>query len=78
MTARKWNSVRRTLEAAGMRIKQNGDVDGVALFDPANKAQARLGLKVARVKAKRVPSSAQLAAIAKATASRLSNALQAA
>jgi hypothetical protein len=64
-SARKWSSVRRKLVSVGMRVKQNGDVDGVLLFDPDNHLQSRLALKAAGILSTRkapVPSPAQIAA----------------
>jgi hypothetical protein len=64
-TSKAWTFTRRKLESAGMTIRQNGDVDGVAVFDPANREQARLALKVTKVKTRRMaspPTPAQLAA----------------
>jgi hypothetical protein len=67
-TPKKWNNARRAAEAIGMVAKQNGDVDGVLLFDPANKPQVKLALKIAGVKNRRIASPAQLAVLAAARA----------
>ena len=78
VSPRAWTYAKRKLTAAGMRIKQDGDVEGVLTFDPANRSQARLALKVAGIKTKRKvapPSPAQLAAQA-VFADRRRNALQ--
>lgn len=64
-TVRKWNFVRRRLEGAGMTIKQDAETDGVAVFDPTNKKQVRLAMKVAGIKAKRQCSLEQLARLAR-------------
>jgi hypothetical protein len=79
-TIRRWTHARKTLEAAGFTIKQNGDQEGCALFDPDNPIQARLALKLAGIKTRRHipnPSPAQLAArqkfLANAEAWRSSN-----
>lgn len=61
-TARRWNSARRKLEAAGFVIWQDGDTEGTALFDPENAAQVKLALKVAVARPKRVLTPEQLAA----------------
>ena len=77
-TPRAWTYAKRRLVAAGLRVKQDGDTDGVLTFDPENRAQARLALKVAGIKTRRKtapPSSAQLAART-AFADRRRNALQ--
>jgi hypothetical protein len=79
-TPRAWTYAKRKLVAVGMRIKQNGDADGVVMFDPANLTQVRIALKVAGIKTKRKaapPSPAQLAARAM-FADRRRNALQSA
>lgn len=52
-SARKWGSVRRKLEAAGFTIRQNGDTEGIGLFNPQDKAQSRLALKLAGVRTRR-------------------------
>ena len=69
-TARKWNRVRQTMEAEGFTIKQNGDTEGGATFDPANSKQARLALKAAGIKTRRTASAAQLAVLEAARAQR--------
>jgi hypothetical protein len=64
-TPRAWTYVKLKLVAEAMRVKQDGDTDGVLTFDPANRIQARLALKVAGIKTRRKaapPSPAQLAA----------------
>jgi hypothetical protein len=53
-SARAWSSAKRTLTAAGFTIRQNGDMDGTALFDHADAQQARLALKIARIRKRRV------------------------
>lgn len=53
-TKRAWKSAKRTLTAAGFTIRQNGDLEGTALFNPANEQQARLALEIARVRKRRV------------------------
>ncbi len=50
---KKWGNARRKLEAAGFAIRQNGDTEGIGLFDPKNSQQAKLALKVAGVKTRR-------------------------
>jgi len=59
-TARKWNTVRSALERAGCKVKQNGDTEGCALFDPSNDEQVSAVIKAARIKKRRIPSPAQL------------------
>jgi hypothetical protein len=41
-TAKKWGDACRMMLAAGMTIRQNGDTEGVATFDPINQDQAKL------------------------------------
>lgn len=57
----KWNNARRAMESAGFTVRQDGDTEGAAIFDPENKTQARLAIKLAKVKTRRVMSPAQLA-----------------
>jgi hypothetical protein len=47
---RKWTEAKKKLHAAGFAVRQNGDTEGYATFDPANDAQARLALRLARVR----------------------------
>jgi hypothetical protein len=78
-TRKRWGNVRRKLETAGFLVRQDADTEGVATFDPANKQQARLALRLIRVKTRRqmvAPSPAQLAVRARfARNSRLSRSL---
>jgi hypothetical protein len=63
-TARKWNHVRRALEAAGMVVKQNTETEGCLTFDLGNGRQCRLALKQVGARIRRQagpPSMAQLA-----------------
>src|SRR5579863_9850041 len=50
---RRWGSAKRKLVAAGFEIRQDGDSEGTALFDPADAAQARLAIRLARIPARR-------------------------
>jgi hypothetical protein len=52
-SARKWSNAKKTLIAGGFAIRQNGDTEGMALFDPEDKAQARLALKIAGARIRR-------------------------
>jgi len=64
-TPKTWTYAKKKLVASGMRVRQDGDMEGVLLFDPTNRAQVRLALKAASIFPKRrtsVPSPAQLAA----------------
>jgi hypothetical protein len=58
-TPRSWSSAKRTLIAGGFTIRQNGDMEGTALFDPDNEQQARLALEIARVRKRRVVTAEQ-------------------
>ncbi len=53
-SARAWSAAKRTLTAGGFTIRQNGDMEGTALFDPDNAHQARLALEIARIRKRRV------------------------
>lgn len=55
----KANNRRKACEIAGMEIKQNGDCEFAAAFDPADGKQAAPAIKVAGCKAKRILSEAQ-------------------
>ena len=59
---RLWSHAKRRLETAGFTIWQDGDEEGSALFDPTNKVQARLALKVVGTKRKRTLTAEQRAA----------------
>ena len=72
---RLWPRARRRLEAVGFVIWQDGDHEGSVLFDPSNRTQARLALKVVGAKRKRSLTPEQRAAktaiLEKARAARL-------
>ena len=65
-TAKKWNYARRAMQAAGFTIRQDAEREGIAVFDPTNKTQVKLALRVARVKTRRQVTPAQLAVLAAA------------
>lgn len=67
---RLWVNAKRKLRAAGITIRQDGDEEGIALFDPLNQEHVRLALKVLGMKPRRVASVAQLEALRKATTAR--------
>jgi hypothetical protein len=52
-SARKWNNARKTLAASGFTIKQNAETEGTALFDPENKAQAKLAMRITGARIRR-------------------------
>src|SRR6267154_3374098 len=60
----KWVNAQKTLIAAGFTIRQNGDADGTALFNPEDKAQARFALKLAGIKTRRQLNPERRAALA--------------
>lgn len=49
-----WNSARRAGELAGMTVEQDGDTEGTLLFARDNREQARLAIKLAACKPRRV------------------------
>jgi hypothetical protein len=51
---RRWGNAKRKLIVAGFEIRQDGHLEGTALFDPANASQARLALELARIRPCRV------------------------
>jgi hypothetical protein len=60
----KWGNACKKLIAAGFTIRQNGDAEGTALFNPEDKAQAKLALKLAGIKTRRQLSPERKAALA--------------
>jgi hypothetical protein len=60
-----WKNISRRLGAAGFEIRQNGDWEGVATFDPANPAQAQLAIKSIGARKKRPASKAQVENLAR-------------
>lgn len=52
-SARKWNNAKKTLVAAGFTLRQNAETEGTALFDPEDKAQAKLALKITGARIRR-------------------------
>jgi hypothetical protein len=62
-SARKWGAARRALEAVGCTLRQHGDTEGCFAFDPANELQVAAVIKAAGLKARRMASPAQLAAL---------------
>ncbi len=67
-TKMRWTLAKRKLIAEGFVLKQDGDTEGTLLFDPDNAAQARIALKIARVKSHRAMSPKQVASLAAARA----------
>ena len=58
---RLWNTIRQKALAAGMVLRQDGDAEGALSFQAANPEQARLAIRLVKVRAKRNASPAQLA-----------------
>jgi hypothetical protein len=58
---RTWGNFKRVGLALMMTVRQSGDSEGCLSFDPANPAQVKLAMKVARVYPKRVMSEEHLA-----------------
>jgi hypothetical protein len=50
---RTWGNFRRRGQSLGMAVLQNGDSEGCLSFDPANKEQAELAIKIAKVPRRR-------------------------
>jgi len=45
-----WNRIKGRCLAAGMKLHQAGDAEGIFVFDPADPVQARLAIKSVRAK----------------------------
>ena len=58
-----WGHTKRTLAEAGFVIRQDGDGEGVGLFDPQNPGQLKLALRAARIRRRRIPSEKQMEVI---------------
>ncbi len=52
-TAHRWKLARAAFELAGMVIRQSGDQEGTASFDPANSEQVKIAMKYAKVRPRR-------------------------
>ncbi len=70
----KWVHARKKLINAGFTVKQDGDAEGVALFDPHEKAQARLALKLAGMRTRQISAERKAALTAQLTAARMQKA----
>jgi len=60
-----WRKYRDLGLAAGMQLRQNGDAEGCLTFDPTDKEQVKIAMKLAGVKKKRQVSEKQLATLAR-------------
>ncbi len=58
-----WKHTRAACFAAGMTLHQDGDAEGILVFDPANPGQAKLAIKNVKAKAKRQMTPERLAAL---------------
>jgi hypothetical protein len=58
---KKWGNVKRAALPLGMTLQQNGDSEGVLSFDPNNRAQVRMAIKIAGARPKRELNPEQLA-----------------
>jgi hypothetical protein len=56
-----WGNFKRTASAAGMTLLQDGDSEGCLSFDPNNREQAKLAIRIAKVRPKRQRSPEQVA-----------------
>ncbi len=50
LTPARWTWARKRMDAAGFRIRQNGDTEGCTTFDPENEQQVRLAMKLAGIR----------------------------
>src|SRR6266550_1403600 len=50
---KKWGNIKRAALPLGMALRQNGDSEGSLSFDPNNKAQVRMAIKIAGARPKR-------------------------
>jgi hypothetical protein len=60
-----WRKVSAQCVTSGMTMRQRGDAEGTLSFDPLNHEHARLAMKLAGVRPKRLASSTQLANLKK-------------
>jgi hypothetical protein len=69
-TPRAWGFAQRRLVAAGFTIRQSGDSEACATFDPGNDVQARCAISEAKLHPKRLPTAVQLQNLTKGRATR--------
>jgi hypothetical protein len=50
---RRWTGIRKKCLAMGMTLRQNGEDEGALSFNPANRQQSRLAIRVTGVRPKR-------------------------
>jgi hypothetical protein len=61
-TSQRWNTHRTAAISVGMELHQHGDTEGSLTFNPKDKAQVKVSIKAAGVKAKKNISDEQRAA----------------
>jgi hypothetical protein len=71
-TPKKWTFAKKAMLAAGLQIRQDGDTEGIAVFNPEDRNQARVAIKFAGVKPKRQISPEQKVVLAQRAAHALS------
>jgi hypothetical protein len=72
----KWVNARKKLLNAGFTLKQDGDAEGVALFDPEDKAQAKVALKLAGIRTRLLSPERKAALAAQLVAARAKKIVQ--
>jgi len=60
-----WNRTKVKCLETGMRLHQEGDGEGIFVFDPANPVQAKLAIKMVKARVKRQMTPEALARLAK-------------
>ena len=60
-----WNATKKKCLAAGMRLHQEGDAEGIFTFDPSNPIQAKIAIRSVHAKVKRQMTPESLARLAK-------------
>lgn len=60
-TPRTWNNFKRSALSVGMSVLQNGDSEGCLAFDPNDRAQVKLAIKIAGARVKKQLSPEQIA-----------------
>jgi len=63
---RLWAYAKKKLVAPKFKLRQDGDTEGIATFNPLDPEAVRLALKIAGIKTRRIASPAQLQALRKA------------
>jgi hypothetical protein len=58
-SARKWGFARRKMEALAFKIRQDGDTEGIATFDPTDRKQAALAIRLGGARRKRSVTASQ-------------------